>query len=125
MPGFRFVVTGDYPSASNTAGEVLQSQGYTLEPTGDFSFRAERGSKGGSIALGAFSGKSGRHVILDAVGTSDSDGNIALTLTEGTNGMSGGLIGMKQAKGVYKDAYDALGAAFQTSGTFVSGAAFK
>jgi len=35
--------------------------------------------------------------------------------------MSGGLIGMSQAKAIYSDIYNAVGAAFQNAGVLISG----
>jgi len=125
MAGFQLVVSGDFEAARSTVAEILKIQGYTTEVTGEWTARAERGSKGGSIALGAFSGKSGRHVILDIAFASNSDSNFTITLTEGTSGMSGGLIGLRQAKAVYSEAYTAIGNAFQASGNLVSGTSIK
>jgi len=120
MAGFRFMTTGDYLVARDVVYTTLQNQGFTIEVTGDWSARAERGSQGASILLGAFSGKSGRHLILDIASTSEASGNVVIALTAATSGMSGGLIGMSQAKKAYKETYDAVGTALQAAGVLVN-----
>jgi len=124
MAGVTFTVNGDYEAALNTVREIFAGQGYTVQQTGNQSMRAERGSQGGSVLLGAFSGKKGRHVYLD-INYGESNGNFAISLNKGTSGMSGGLIGMKQANDIYKEAFDAVDAALRSSGTLVSADAFK
>jgi len=111
--------------ARNTVYSTLESQGFTLTQFDDWSARAERGSKGASVALGAFAGKEGRHVILDIVCQAAPEGGLAITLTQATSGMSGGLIGMKQAKSLYSDIYNSVGTAFQNAGVLLSGGNIK
>jgi len=59
MAGITFTVSGDQMAALNTIKEVFAAQGYTVTQTGNQSLKAERGSQGGSVLLGAFSGKKG------------------------------------------------------------------
>ena len=125
MAGHRYFVSGDPVIARNTVYAVLQDQGFTVTPTSDWSARAERGSKGASFALGAFAGKEGRHVILNISCQNDPAGSFVITLEQGASGMSGGLIGMKQAKDVYNGIYQTVGAAFQSAGVLLSGGPFK
>lgn len=121
MAGFKLALSGDYATIQKTVAEALQAQGFQTEVTGEWTARAERGSKGGSIVFGAFTGKSGRHIIIDIAFSTEGDGNVAVTLTEGTSGMSGGLIGMKQAKDSYREVYDTLSNTFKAAGVYVSG----
>jgi len=125
MAGYKFVVSGDLEAAKGVIAETLQTQGFTMQPTGDWSVRAERGSQGASVVLGAFAGKSGRHLILDIGYASGDDGNFVIALTQSTSGMSGGLIGMSQAKKAYNEIYVLLASAFQSAGTYVVGEAVK
>ena len=125
MAGYKLVVSGDHEAARGVMIEAMQGQGFSMEPTGDWSARAERGSKGASVALGALAGKSGRHLILDIACSPSDDGNFTIMLTQSTSGMSGGLIGMNQAKKAYNEVYESLTAAFQSAGTFVAGEAVK
>ena len=124
MAGHGFVVSGDQAVARETVYSALQNQGFTVTPTGDWSAHAERGSKGASIALGALAGKSGRHVVLDITCESDAQGNLVITLTQGTSGISGGIIGKGQADSLYADIYAVIGTAFQSAGVFVAGGSF-
>ena len=121
MAGHRFVVGGDSAMARNTVYTALQNQGFTLTPIDDWSAKAERGSKGASIWLGALAGKSGRHVILNTMCQLAPDGTTIITLTQGTSGVSGGIIGVDQASQLYSDIYNAVGAAFQNAGVLISG----
>jgi len=123
MKGHRYVVSGDPTIARNTVYGALANQGFTLTPIDDWSADAERGSQGASVALGAFAGKKGRHVKLRVVCQSVPEGTI-VTLTQGTSGVSGGLIGMGQASGIYTEIYNAVGAAFHNAGVLVSGGSF-
>ena len=120
MGGHRFVVNGDAARARETVYAALVSQGFTLTPIDDWSANAERGSSVASAMLGALAGKKGRRVKLRVTCQSVPEGSI-ITLTQGTSGMSGGLIGMSQAKAIYSDIYNAVGAAFQNAGVLISG----
>ena len=123
MSGHRFVVSGDAARARDTVYASLTSQGFTLTPTSDWSANAERGSAGASIAFGALAGKKGRHVKLSVSCQSAQEG-IAITLEEGTIGISGGLIGMSQANTIYSEIYNMVGSAFQNAGILISGGGF-
>ena len=120
MKGHKFIVGGDPYMARNTVFSVLTNQGFKLFPIDDWSADAERGSAGASVALGAFAGKQGRHVKLNVTCQSAPEG-LAITLMQKTSGMSGGLIGMKQAESVYSEIYNTVGAAFQNAGILISG----
>ena len=121
MAGHRYVVSGDPATARNTVYAALENQGFALTQVDDWSARAERGSQGASIALGAFAGKQGRHVILDVTCSTSPEG-VVITLVQGTSGVSGGLFGMEQARSLYADIYNSVGLAFQGAGVLISGA---
>ena len=123
MSGHRFFVSGNPSMARDTVYAALANQGFKLTPTSEWSADAERGSAGASVALGAFAGKKGRHVKLRVICQSFPEG-FAVTLEQGTSGMSGGLIGMNQAKTIYSEIYNNVGAAFQNAGVLLSGSAF-
>ena len=120
MAGYRFVVSGDPVRARDTIYSTLISQGFTLQQIDDWSANAERGSAGASYALGAFAGKKGRHVKLHIVCQSAPDGFV-IVLTQGTIGISGGLIGVAQAEKLYANIYNAVGEAFKNAGVLISG----
>ena len=121
MAGHFFVVSGDPVRARETVLSALQNQGFAVTRTAEWAARAERGSKGASIMLGAFAGKSGRHVILDIFLSADAQGNFVITLQQGTSGWSGGIIGSGQADSIYSDIYNAVGLTFQQAGVLLSG----
>lgn len=121
MAGYRFIVRGNQMAARDTAYAALQNQGFALTQTSDWEAWAERGSKGASIALGALAGKKNRHVVLGVACAVDEQNNLVITLTEGTSGWSGGLIGKGQADSVYIDVYQAIASAFQAAGVLVAG----
>jgi len=120
MKGHCFSVSGDPAATRDIVYGVLTDQGFTLAKTDEWSADAERGSSGKSIVLGAFAGKKGRHVKLQIKCEPNSEGS-AITLTEGTSGISGGLIGLGQANSIYAGVYDAISAAFQNAGVLTSG----
>jgi len=121
MAGHRFVVSGDPRRAMETVLVTLRGQGFEVTQTGEWAAQAERGSKGASIALGAFAGKSGRHVKLDISCMSDGQGNLVIALDQGTSGWSGGLIGKGQAEELYTEVYNSVGTAFYSAGVLLSG----
>jgi len=106
--------------ARDTVYSILGNLGFAVTQQDSWSARAERGSKGASIVLGAFAGKSGRHVILDVTFVTTPEGYLEATFTEQTSGMSGGLIGMNQAKKIYAEIYDSVGMTLQNSGMLIS-----
>lgn len=120
MAGHQFVLGGNPVAARDTVYSVLESQGFKVTPLDDWSAKAERGSKGASIALGALAGKSGRYVMLDIVCQTTPDSNLAVNLTQAASGMSGGLIGLNQAKKVYAEIYSSVGATFQNAGVLIA-----
>ena len=124
MKGHQFIVSGDALMARDTVYTTLTNQGFTLNPIDDWNADAERGSAGASIAFGAFTGKKGRHVKVHIACQSTPTG-LSITLTQGTSGASGGLIGVKQAEGIYSDIYNTVGAAFQNAGILISGSNIK
>lgn len=121
MAGHFFAVSGDPVRARDTVFFALQNQGFTVTRTDEWTARAERGSKGASIMLGAFAGKSGRHVILDIFISADAQGNYVITLQQGTSGWSGGVIGSNQADSIYSEIYNTVGQTFQQAGVLLTG----
>ncbi|MEA5002219.1 MAG: hypothetical protein VB081_01830 [Christensenella sp.] len=119
MKGQTFLVGGDPATARNTVYAALENQGFTLTHIDDWSADAERGSSGASVLLGAFAGKKGRHVKLRVTCESAPEGTV-ITLTQGTSGVSGGLIGVSQASSLYSDIYNAVGLTFQNAGVLIS-----
>jgi len=105
--------------AQSTAYAALTNQGFTLTRIDDWTANAERGSAGASIALGAFAGKKGRHVKLHITCQSVPEG-FAITLTQGTSGISGGVLGSMQASDIYTDIYKAVGWSFHNAGVLIS-----
>ena len=120
MKGHQFIVSGDPSMARDTVYSTLTNLGFTLTQLDAWSADAERGSAGASIALGAFAGKKGRHVKLHIECRSTPSG-FSVTLSQGTSGYSGGLIGKSQADSIYSDIYNAVGSAFQNAGVLISG----
>ncbi|MDR0791642.1 MAG: hypothetical protein LBE47_03775 [Methanomassiliicoccaceae archaeon] len=124
MKGYCFSVVGDPAAARDIVYGVLTDQGFTMTRIDEWSADAERGSSGKSVIFGAFAGKKGRHVKLQIRCQSTSEG-LTVTLTQGTSGYSGGLIGKGQADSIYTGVYDAISAALQNAGISASGAPFK
>ena len=124
MKGYSFSTSGDPAAARDIVYRVLGEQEFTVAQTGEWSADAERGSSGKSVILGAFAGKKGRHVKLQINCQPEAEGCV-ITLTQGTSGFSGGLIGVSQANKIYNGVYESITAALQGEGILTSGAAFK
>ena len=119
MAGYTYLVSGDPSMARNTVYTALESQGFKLTQTDDWSAIAERGSAGASIWLGALAGKQGRHVILKVTCGTSPEG-VVITLIQETSGASGGIIGVSQAADIYADIYNAVGLAFDGAHVLIS-----
>ena len=119
MKGQSFLVNGDSAATRDIVYNVLTDQGYSLVKIDDWSAEAEKGSSGKSIVLGAFAGKKGRHVKLRIVCQSKTEG-FTISLIQGTNGLSGGLIGVSQANKIYAAIFNNIRAALQNAGVLIS-----
>jgi len=113
------LVNGDSAATRDIVYGVLTEQGYSLVKIDDWSAEAEKGSSGKSIVLGAFAGKKGRHVKLRVVCQSKSEG-FTISLIQGTNGLSGGLIGVSQANKIYATIFNDINAALRNAGVLIS-----
>jgi len=120
MKGHKFLVSGEPAVARNTVYATLENQGFVLSQIDDWSANAERGSSASSFFLGALAGKKGRHVKVHISCQTVPEGT-SITLTQGTSGLSGGVIGMSQASSIYSEIYNTVGAAFQNAGVLISG----
>ncbi|MCL2529184.1 MAG: hypothetical protein FWE41_02490 [Coriobacteriia bacterium] len=120
MAGHKFIVGGEPAVARDTIYTILGNQGFTVNQTGEWSARAERGSKAASLVLGALAGKKGRHVIIDLELVTTPEGNLDATFTQKTSGASGGLLGASQAIKIYQEIYDSVGEALQSDGILIS-----
>ena len=117
--GMQFVVSGDKMAARNIVLGVFQQHQWRAELKNDWEGTVEHGSKSASFWGGAFAGKGGRHVILNLTVSPSPDGNTMITLIEATSGISGGVIGVTQAKEVYQVMYNHVGMALSNAGIHV------
>jgi hypothetical protein len=115
MAGHRFFVSGDPAMARDTVYSVLSQQGFALTSNGLWAANAERGSKAASVALGALAGSSGRHLKLEIQCAADAQGNLAITIFQGTSGWSGGIIGKNQADDAYNGVYRIISQTFHAA----------
>jgi hypothetical protein len=113
-----FFVAGDPATARNTLDAVLAGLGFTLQYSDAWNGVAERGSKGATIAAGAFSGKS-QHMRVFVSLTADPNGNTAVTVRSGTSGWAAGAIGASRAATAYQEVFNSLGATFHNAGVLL------
>jgi hypothetical protein len=124
MGGHRFIVAGDPAMARDTVYSVLGQQEFAVKPSGPWTASAERGSKAASIAFGALAGSKGRHLKLDIQSAADGQGNLVITIFQGTSGWSGGAIGKSQADEAYNNVYRVISQAFYSAGVLLGESAF-
>ena len=117
--GMQFLVSGNSMSARDLVLNVFHFNQWRITLNGDWHATAERGDAASSIIGGAFAGKDGRHVILQIMVSLDPQGYTVISLIETTSGISGGVIGMNQAKAVYQELYDCIGMALTNAGIFL------
>ena len=125
MAGHNLIVSGDQQAALATAYSLLEQMGFTVTRSGDWAAVAERGSQVGSMLLGAFAGKKGRHVKLEISGSSDANGNLVITFLQAFAGASGGAMGVVQANQIYNEVYDTCASAFISTGVLLHREAIK
>lgn len=112
--------SGDPVIARNTVYAHLEQLGFSVTRRDEWSAFAERGSAGKSIWLGAMAGEKGRHVMVEVQCASDHQGNLVISLQQGTSGWSGGIIGKNQADNIYQDVYSSIGGTLSSVGVLVS-----
>ena len=118
--GMQFVASGDGKVARDIVLDTFKRYEWRVQLKGEWEGVAERGSKAASFWGGAMAGKGGRYVELKIKVSANAQGNAVIDLIEGKSGMSGGLIGISQAKEVYQNLYDAVGGALTSAGIFVA-----
>lgn len=103
----------DATTVLNTALGALQSFGYTITPTDQWSGRAEVGSSSGRALGGGFS----RRMIVDyriAAGADQS--STQMVITPAMTGWSGGLMGVSKAKKEMESIWTTVGGALHSAG---------
>ena len=120
MAGYYLIVGGDQMMARDTVYSALRMLEFKISELDTWSARAERGSQAASLMLGALAGKKGRHLKMLINCASDPNGNLAITLTQETSGISGGLLGKKQADDTYSEVYETLRATFANAGVLIA-----
>jgi hypothetical protein len=118
MSQVTYFVSGDPTAARDILDQALAGNGFTLEYSDAWTGVAERGSKGATLAVGAFSGKS-QHMRVFVSLASDPNGNTAVTVRSGTSGWAAGAIGASRAAKAYKELFGSLGATFQSAGVLL------
>jgi hypothetical protein len=113
-----FFVSGDPLVARNTLDGILAQLGFSTQYSDAWTGVAERGSKGATIAVGAFSGKS-QHMRVHIKLATDPNGNTAITVVSGTTGLAAGVIGTSRAARAYTEVFDSLGATFHHAGVLL------
>ncbi|MDR1393400.1 MAG: hypothetical protein LBJ62_05475 [Bifidobacteriaceae bacterium] len=113
-----FFVSGDPAVAKATVNHLLTQRGFTLRYSDPATGLAERGSKGATIAVGAFSGKS-QHLRVRLSFRPDPYGNTAVSLASDTTGIAAGLIGVGRANEAYSELFGAIRATFAMAGVLL------
>jgi hypothetical protein len=105
------LVTAMQPAeALAAASSALEGSKFKCKPTGDYGFRAERGSAAKRALLGGFSDRS----ILD-VSVFDNGGTLTIRIEMAGTGWSGGALGAQRASNAFdvaaREVAQAIGAA--------------
>lgn len=114
-----FEVIGDHAAAFQFALDNLQQQGFTIIARPHyFEAEVERGSKNGTIWLGAFVGKN-QHLRMNVHGYANG-AHLLINLIPSTTGVAAGAIGVGRAQQFYREIAANLGNALYATGTLVS-----
>ena len=116
----QFVVSGSSVSARDFVLDIFQRNQWRVNLISDWAATAEHGDAAGSIFGGAFVGVDGRHVVFNITFSLDPQGYTLISLLETTSGLSGGAIGVSQAKTIYQSMYDNVGIALTNAGIFIA-----
>jgi hypothetical protein len=119
MPTSTFFVSGDPERARSTIHDLLTQLGFAIQYADPFNAVAERGSKGATIAVGAFAGKANQHLRVKVNLAEDPNGNTAITLRSDTTGMAAGLIGVSRANKAYNELFTTVRGTFQQAGVLL------
>ena len=103
--------TANPAAARDLARQFIASHGFTVASTGEYSSTVERGSKAGTIWLGAFVGKKNQHVRYDLAVFQGEGGGAVVRLVSTTSGAAAGVIGMSRANDLFAEWSNALSAA--------------
>ncbi len=108
-------VKGSMDNIQTQVRQAFEVNGFKINWDGNRKGKAEKGSKGANIMLGALA----THYVVDfeISGTADS-GNVRLIKTG--SGASGGLLGMRKANKQFDQLVDTLADWFKQQGTFVA-----
>ena len=111
----EIVVSGEPTRARATAVAALESRGFALTWTDEWSGTAEKGTRGRQLLLGGFAPHLRVGVSLHAV-----DVGTVVRLTRPSTGVSGGLRGRAKAVKQFDGVARELTAAFGAAGVLIS-----
>ncbi|MEP6842022.1 MAG: hypothetical protein ABJA11_00790 [Pseudolysinimonas sp.] len=116
----EFDVSGDQTAAKAVVQAAALAQGFTAEPTGDWSYFLTRGKSTKTFLLGAMAGKD--FYLKFGLDFSVADGHLVVRLSRdvASSAIRGGVIGATKASGVFQQLADAVGAAVTQAGTFMA-----
>ncbi|HEY1530654.1 MAG TPA: hypothetical protein VGF80_07560 [Galbitalea sp.] len=117
-------LAGDRQAAKDLVTRVLGEQGFTLETNPNGSLTAKRGSAGMTVLLGGLAGKNLQMTFFVEF-LDGSDGNLVARLSRNTaaGALKGGAIGAGKTNNAFVDLVNAIAAAAQAAGVFVTSAA--
>ena len=111
-------------AAKDLVVRVLGEQGFTTETNPNGGLTAKRGSAGATLLLGGLAGKNLQMTFFVQY-FDGSDGSLDVRLSRNTaaGALKGGAIGASRTNNAFIDVVNAVAAAAQTAGSFVSSVA--
>ncbi len=116
----EFDLSGDQTAAKGLVQTAVVSQGFAVEPTGEWSALLTRGSSTKSLLLGALAGKD--FYLKFGVDFSMADGHLVARLSRdvASAALRGGMVGASRASAEFQKLADAVGAAVTQAGIFLA-----
>jgi hypothetical protein len=121
---YDILISGDAQAAKDLVVRVLGEQGFTAETNPNGGLTAKRGSAGATLLLGGLAGKNLQMTFFVQY-LDGADGSLDVRLSRNTaaGALKGGAIGANRTNGAFIDLVNAVAAAAQTAGSFVSSVA--
>jgi hypothetical protein len=116
--------SGDAQAAKDLVARVFTAQGFSLESNPNGGFTASRGKASATLLLGGLAGKNLQMTFfIEFVTGADDAFSARLSRNTAAAALKGGAIGANRTNSTFIELVNAVAAAAQTAGTFVSSVA--
>jgi hypothetical protein len=121
---YDIFISGDAQAAKDLVARIVGEQGFTAETNPNGGLTAKRGSAGVTFLLGGLAGKNLQMTFfVEFLAAPDGSLDVRLHRNTAAGALKGGAIGASRTNNAFVDLVNAIAAAAQAAGTFVSSVA--